>query len=98
MCLYNNNLLIQDIYFVIFPEMKCVDGNGNLTNLGFILAELPVEPQLGRTMILANILLLGESLSIIAAGSSTNYELFMGEYGMLIHMKNFRRTILPTLF
>ncbi|KAL5233320.1 hypothetical protein ACI65C_000730 [Semiaphis heraclei] len=74
---------IKSVYKVIdmLEEMKCVDGNGNLTNLGFILAELPVEPQLGRTMILANILMLGESLSIIAAGSSTNYELFMGEYG-----------------
>jgi len=62
--------------------MKCLDRNGNLTNLGFILAELPVEPQLGRTMILGNILMLGESLSIIAAGSNTNYDLFVGEYGM----------------
>jgi len=65
--------------------MKCLDRNGNLTNLGFILAELPVEPQLGRMMILGNILMLGESLSIIAAGSSTNYDLFVGEYGMSNH-------------
>ncbi|CAI6360148.1 unnamed protein product [Macrosiphum euphorbiae] len=73
----------QSVYNVIdtLKEMKCLDGNGNLTNLGFILAELPVEPQLGRMMILGNILKLGESLSIIAAGSSTNYDLFVGEYG-----------------
>jgi len=62
--------------------MKCLDVNGNLTALGFILADLPVEPQLGRMMILGNILLLGESLSIIAAGSTTNYDLFLGDYGM----------------
>lgn len=74
--------------------MKCLDRNGNLTDLGFILAELPVEPQLGRMMILANILMLGESLSIIAAGSSTNYDLFIGEYGMSNHMTYLRITIL----
>ncbi|XP_060872405.1 ATP-dependent RNA helicase A-like [Metopolophium dirhodum] len=73
---------VKSVYNVIdtLTEMKCLDGNGNLTNLGIILAELPVEPQLGRMMILGNILMLGESLSIIAAGSSTNYDLFVGEY------------------
>lgn len=74
---------VKSVHNVInmLTEMKCLDRNGNLTDLGFILAELPVEPQLGRMMILANILMLGESLSIIAAGSSTNYDLFIGEYG-----------------
>ncbi|CAH1726470.1 unnamed protein product [Aphis gossypii] len=61
-------------------EMKCLDENGNLTALGYILAELPVEPELGRMMILGNILLLGESLSVIVAQSSTNYDLFLGDY------------------
>ncbi|XP_060853737.1 dosage compensation regulator-like isoform X2 [Rhopalosiphum padi] len=73
----------KSVYHVIdtLKEMKCLDVNGNLTALGFILADLPVEPQLGRMMILGNILLLGESLSIIAAGSTTNYDLFLGDYG-----------------
>lgn len=62
--------------------MKCLDENGNLTALGYILAELPVEPELGRMMILGNILLLGESLSVIVAQSSTNYDLFLGDYSM----------------
>uniref|UniRef100_A0A2H8TI45 RNA helicase n=1 Tax=Melanaphis sacchari TaxID=742174 RepID=A0A2H8TI45_9HEMI len=65
----------------MLKEIKCLDRNGNLTALGFILADLPVEPQLGRMMILGNILLLGESLSIIAAGSSINYDLFLDDYG-----------------
>jgi len=91
---YYKDLLIQNIYFFCFPEMKCLDRNGNLTDLGFILAELPVEPQLGRMMILGNILMLGESLSIIAAGSSTNYDLFIGDYGMSNHMTYLRITIL----
>lgn len=62
--------------------MKCIEANGDLTALGNILAQLPVEPKYGRMMILGNILMLGEFLSIIAAGSSTNYDLFLGSYGM----------------
>lgn len=61
--------------------MKCIEANGDLTALGNILAQLPVEPKYGRMMILGNILMLGEFLSIIAAGSSINYDLFLGGYG-----------------
>lgn len=64
----------------LLNEMKCLDENGNLTALGYILADLPVEPELGRMMILGNILLLGEPLSILVAQSSTNYDLFLGDY------------------
>lgn len=61
--------------------MKCLKASGDLTVLGFILAQLPVEPQLGRMMILGNIFLLGNFLSIIAAGSSTDYDLFSWDDG-----------------
>lgn len=60
--------------------MKCLNANDELTALGNILAQLPVEPQLGRMMILGNILMLGDSLSTIAAGSSTQYDIFIGDY------------------
>lgn len=65
--------------------MKCLDANGYLTALGNILAQLPVEPQFGRMMILGNIFKLGESLSIIAAGSSIDYNLFKESYGKLFY-------------
>lgn len=64
--------------------MKCFEANGDLTALGNILAQLPVEPKFGRMMILGNILMLGESLSIIAAGTSTDYDLFMDSSGKVI--------------
>lgn len=61
--------------------MKCLETNGYLTALGNILAQLPVEPQFGRMMILGNIFKLGDSLTTIAAGSSTDYNLFKESYG-----------------
>lgn len=91
------NLLIH-IYVVYFLEIKCLDGNGKLTALGNILAELPVEPQFGRMLILSNILMLGEPLSIIAA-SSTDSDLFNEDFGIYIMSDNksyLRKTI--TLF
>lgn len=59
--------------------MKCFEANGELTALGEILAQLPIEPQLGRMMVLGNIFMLGDALSTIVAGSSTDYDLFMGD-------------------
>lgn len=61
--------------------MKCFKANGELTALGVILAQLPVEPQVGRMMIMGNILRLGNSLTTIAAGSSINYNSFFGDNG-----------------
>lgn len=61
--------------------MKCLEANGYLTALGRILAQLPVEPQFGRMMVLGNIFKLGDSLCTIAAGSSIEYNLFNESYG-----------------
>jgi ATP-dependent RNA helicase A len=73
--------IIYYLFFLFYIlEMKCLNGNGELTALGNILAQLPLEPQLGRMMILGNILMLGDSLSTIAAGSSTKYDIFIGDY------------------
>ncbi|XP_025425468.1 ATP-dependent RNA helicase A-like isoform X1 [Sipha flava] len=72
----------------VLKEIKCLNGNGELTALGNILAQLPLEPQLGRMMILGNILMLGDSLSTIAAGSSTKYDIFIGDYDDQHTMKN----------
>jgi len=45
------------------------------------LAQLPVEPKFGRMMVLGNIFMLGDSLCTIAAGSSTDYDLFIEDNG-----------------
>lgn len=60
--------------------MKCLNANDELTALGNILAQLPVEPHLGRTMILGNILMFGDPLTTIAAGSSMEYDIFIGNF------------------
>lgn len=70
---------------LICIEIKCLETNEELTVLGEMLAQLPVEPQFGRMMILGNIFKLGDSLCTIAAGSSTNYDLFMGDGKNCLH-------------
>lgn len=58
-------------------EMKCLDVNDELTPLGRILARLPIEPRLGRMMILSTMMQLGDPLSTIAANSTTFPEIFI---------------------
>lgn len=57
--------------------MKCLGKNDELTPLGRILAKLPIEPQIGRMMVLGNILMLGNSLAIIAAICSNMSDIFV---------------------
>lgn len=61
----------------IILDIKCIDQNEELTQLGNILAKLPIDPQIGRMMILGNILMLGDALAIIAAASSNMTDLFV---------------------
>lgn len=58
-------------------EMKCLGVNDELTPLGRILAKLPIEPQIGRMMVLGNILMLGDALAIIAAVCSNMTDIFI---------------------
>lgn len=61
--------------------MKCLDSNDELTPLGRILARLPIEPRLGKMMILSTIFKIGDALTTIAANSSTFPEIFItGEH------------------
>lgn len=62
--------------------MKCLDKNEELTPLGKILAKLPIEPQIGRMMVLGNIFMLGDALAIIAAICSNMTDIFV--FGKLI--------------
>ncbi|XP_014281109.1 dosage compensation regulator mle isoform X2 [Halyomorpha halys] len=64
---------------VLLKEMKCLDGNDELTPLGKILAKLPIEPRLGKMMILGCVFQVGDALATIAANSSTFPEVFITE-------------------
>lgn len=57
--------------------MKCLDLNDELTPLGKILAKLPIEPRLGKMMILAVMFFCGDTLATIAANNSTMPEVFI---------------------
>lgn len=76
---------------VFLREMKCLDETDELTPLGKILARLPIEPRLGRMMILGNIFLVGDTLGIMAAYSGTYSEIFaldMGHRRLSNHQRN----------
>lgn len=57
--------------------MKCLDRNDELTPLGRILAKLPIDPRLGKMMVLGAIFFCGDALSTMAANSSTFPEVFI---------------------
>uniref|UniRef100_A0A069DY95 RNA helicase n=1 Tax=Panstrongylus megistus TaxID=65343 RepID=A0A069DY95_9HEMI len=62
---------------VLLREMKCLDKADELTPLGKILAKLPIEPRLGKMMILGTMFRVGDALATIAANSSTFPEVFV---------------------
>lgn len=61
---------------VLLREMKCLDKNDELTPLGRILAKMPIEPRLGKMMVLGCIFMCGGPLATMAANSSTFPEIF----------------------
>lgn len=61
---------------VILREMKCLDKNDELTPLGKILARLPIEPRLGKMMVLGCMFRVGDALSTMAANSTTFPEVY----------------------
>jgi ATP-dependent RNA helicase A len=76
---------------VLLREMKCLDEYDELTPLGKILARLPIEPRLGRMMILGNIFKVGDTLGVMAAYSGTYSEIFaldMGHRRLSNHQRN----------
>ncbi|GJQ87202.1 putative ATP-dependent helicase [Trypoxylus dichotomus] len=66
---------------VLLREMKCLDANDELTPLGRILAKLPIEPRLGKMMVLGCLFMCGGPLATMAANSSTFPEIFTLEGG-----------------
>lgn len=61
---------------VLLREMKCLDSNDELTPLGQILGRLPIEPRLGKMMILGCLFYCGDALATMAANSTTFPEVF----------------------
>ncbi|CAB3368021.1 Hypothetical predicted protein [Cloeon dipterum] len=61
---------------VLLKEMKCLDSNDELTPLGKILAKLPIEPRLGKMLVLGCMFKCGDALTTIAANSSTFPDVF----------------------
>lgn len=61
---------------VLLREMGALDRCSELTPLGKILARLPIEPRLGKMLVLSCIFYMGEPLCIMAAHSSTFPEPF----------------------
>ena len=62
---------------VMLREMLAIDTNDELTPLGKILARLPIEPRLGKMMVLGAMFFAGDALTTIAAASSTGSEVFL---------------------
>ncbi|XP_049880517.1 dosage compensation regulator isoform X2 [Pectinophora gossypiella] len=60
-------------------ELGCLDAGDNLTPLGTILAKLPIEPRLGKMMVLGFVLGVGDALTTMAANSTTFPEIFVVE-------------------
>lgn len=53
----------------LLKEMEALDENENLTPLGFILAKLPIEPRLGKMIILGCLFHVGDAMCTIAAST-----------------------------
>lgn len=77
---------------VLLREMKCLDHNDDLTSLGRILARLPVDPRLGKMMVLGTMLSCGDALCTMAAQASTGTEFFLTDMNrgrLTFQQKNF---------
>lgn len=66
---------------VLLRDMKCLDPNDDLTPLGRILARLPIEPRVGRMMVMGSMFYCGDPLTSIAAYTSAFSEVFAMEIG-----------------
>ena len=62
---------------VMLREMLALDRNDQLTPLGRILAKLPLEPRLGKMLVVGAMFSAGDGLTTIAAASSTGSEVFL---------------------
>lgn len=66
---------------VVLRDLKCLDANDDLTPLGRILARLPIEPRLGKMIVLSTVFGATETVTAMAAYSSTFQEIYTLELG-----------------
>lgn len=66
---------------VLLRDMRCLDNNDELTPLGRILARLPIEPKLGKMMVLSTVFGCADITATMASYSSTFSEIFALELG-----------------
>ncbi|EDW36419.1 GL17788 [Drosophila persimilis] len=66
---------------VLLREMRCLDANDALTPLGRLLARLPVEPRLGKMMVLGAVFGCADLVASMASYSSTFSEVFALDIG-----------------
>uniref|UniRef100_A0A183VBA4 RNA helicase n=1 Tax=Toxocara canis TaxID=6265 RepID=A0A183VBA4_TOXCA len=66
---------------VLLREMSALDTNSELTELGRILARLPIDPVLGKTLVLATAFGVGDTMATVAAATSFNTP-FISREGM----------------
>lgn len=66
---------------VLLRDMRCLDDNDELTPLGRILARLPIEPRLGKMLILGSVFGCADILANMASYSSTFSEIFALDIG-----------------
>ncbi|XP_076045328.1 dosage compensation regulator mle isoform X2 [Oratosquilla oratoria] len=77
---------------VTLKTMRCLDRDDELTPLGRILARLPLEPHLGKMVVLGCIFSCGDAMCTVAAHTATSPEIFVipPEYRRLgPHQKKF---------
>ncbi|KAH8277710.1 hypothetical protein KR018_003980 [Drosophila ironensis] len=66
---------------VLLREMRCLDNNDELTPLGRLLARLPIEPRLGKMMVLGAVFGCADLVASMASYSSTFSEVFALDIG-----------------
>jgi ATP-dependent RNA helicase A len=64
---FHRNFVDSKSFVMFSAEMKCLDSNDELTSLGKILAKLPIEPRLGKMMVLGCIFNCGDALSTMVS-------------------------------
>ncbi|KAH8372362.1 hypothetical protein KR093_011205, partial [Drosophila rubida] len=77
---------------VLLREMRCLDSNDNLTPLGRLLARLPIEPRLGKMLVLGTVFGCADLVASMASYSSTFAEVFALDIGQR-RLANHQKTL-----
>lgn len=75
---------------VLLRDMRCLDANDELTPLGRLLARLPIEPRLGKMLVLGAVFGCADLVASMASYSSTFSEVFaldIGQRRLATHQK-----------